>query len=155
MVVSSPNVKPWDLGIPWGTQWLVCTGLHEKYSLVHQRGRWNSFKKSQPQLGPNLRPPKLSFCWAAVMLAIACNSYDSIPWQSCKKKRGTTGFWNRCFLKAVISCNALLTWTLPGFGCTGYPLGHSPGTSKKMNFVQRPCWWTLVRYILEGSILVS
>jgi hypothetical protein len=24
-------------------------------------------------------------------------SNDSIPWQSCKKKRDTTRFWNRCF----------------------------------------------------------
>ena len=48
-----------------------------------------------------------------------------------KKTRCTTGFWNPCFLMAVISFNVLLTWTLPGFGCT-LPWGIPGELTKNM-----------------------
>ena len=103
------------------------------------------------QLGPSLRPPKLSFWWAAVVLATTMIRSLGSP---AKKTRCTTGFWNPCFLMAVISFNVLLTWTLPGFGCT-LPWGIPGELTKNMKIVQRPCWWTPVSYILEGRVLAS
>ena len=80
------------------------------------------------QLGPNLGPPKLSFWWAAVVLATTMIRSLGSP---AKKTRCTTGFWNPCFLMAVISFNVLLTWTLPGFGCT-LPWGIPGELTKNM-----------------------